>query len=210
VTSGVAWLALALLAVAGCGDDDAAGPTTSTTSAATATTEVGASVDDAIASWVAARRAEVFPGFAGAYVGPCREGVLDVVCSIDREDLGVRRIVGVGVAASDWGADVLLERGTAGWRAVEHWTWDLEGGEPGPPFSPLTALAEWWATTDPGVTFIRDCAEVDPSITGQRFVCAELVEAQDEVRTYVTGPPQDVHELEVVLRHNQDHTWTVD
>lgn len=213
---------VALIALlAACGDDDSATSTTtassaattegttSTTGTSTSTTGAERSQQEAVAAWLEDNRDDVFSGFDGEFAGPCADGQIEVLCTIDREDLGVRAIVGVGVASSDWGADLLLEQGDGGWTVVEHWAWDLESDEPGPPFSPLTALAEWWATTDPDAVLVADCDDIDPSITDQRLVCAELVSANDDVRRYRTGAPPGVDEHEVEVRYEADHTWSV-
>jgi hypothetical protein len=193
---------------AGCGDDDPSGTPASTT-ATTSPTRPQRSVLDATEEWVAEQRDTVFPGFEGEFAGTCEEGVLDVLCAIPREDLGVRAIVSVGVASSDWGADVLLERGDEGWTAIDTWTWDLESPEPGPPFSPMTAIAEWWATTDPSAVFVSRCEDVDAAVTEQQLVCAELESGGDEVRQYRTGAPPKVDTYQLELRYQPDHSWTV-
>jgi hypothetical protein len=199
------------LVLAGCGDDEptSSTATTSTTSSSTTAAVVERSDAEAIESWAAEHRDEVFPGFEGELAGPCREGLQDVLCTIPREDLGPRRITAIGVAASDWGADLLLERADERWTVVDVWRWDLESGAVGPPFSPLTALAEWWSTTEPGTVLVRECEQIDPATMDQELVCAVLVESDDETRTYRTGPPPDVDEHEVELRHEPDDTWAV-
>lgn len=197
---------LGLALANGCGDDES--PSSGSASTATSTTRPQRSELEAIEQWVVAHRDTEFPGFDGEFAGPCEDGVLDVLCTIPREDLGVRKIVGVGVASSDWGADLLLQRDDAGWAAVESWSWDLESAALGPPFSPMTAIAEWWSTIDPGVVFVQDCSEVAGPTT-QDVVCAVLESGGDEVRRYRTGSPPtvDAHQLE--LRHQSDHSWVV-
>jgi len=190
-------LAASVLLLAACGDDDAEEP------AATSTTTAPRTQEQAIEAWVSSDRDEQFPGFDGPYAGPCSDTSTEVLCTIPRDDLGSRSIVGIGVAASDWGADLLLVEGDDGWEVVASWGWDLESDAFGPPFSALTAIAEWWAEEDPAVTFVRDCTEPDPAITDQTFVCAELVDAGDDRLTYRT----DGHEL--VLDLQADQSWAV-
>ena len=202
------------LVLAGCGGGEepaatTAGAASTTTTDAATTTTAQRSEREAVEAWLVEHRSEVFAGYEGELVGECTDGLLEGLCTIPREDLGVRKIEAVGVAASDWGADLLLERGEGGWAVVDVWAWDLESGEAGPPFSPLTALAGWWSTTAPGVTFVRECEQADPADIDQELVCAELVEADDETRTYRTGPPPAVDEHVVELHHQPDHTWTV-
>lgn len=207
------WLLVAALWAAACGDDEEAATTstttTSTTPPTTTDTTVPATQDDAIAAWVEADRDDQFPGFEGPYVGPCGGDQRDALCTIPREDLGSRAIVGIGVAASDWGADLLLVEGDAGWEVVASWGWDLESDALGPPFSPLTAIAEWWASEDPSATFVRECDQPDPSITDQRLVCAELLDVADDRLTYRTGPVPGAEGREVVLELRPDESWSI-
>lgn len=204
----LALLIVLSLAVAGCGDDETSSSESSATTA-TSTTQPQRSELDAVRAWVAEHRDTVFPGFEGEFVGPCEEGALEVLCTVPREDLGVRSIVGVGVASSDWGGELLVQRGDEGWAAVDFWAWDLESDALGPPFSPLTAIAEWWSTIDPNAVFVRDCDEIGAPTMGEELVCAVLESGGDEVRQYRTGRPPAVDEHQVEVRYQPDHRWTV-
>jgi hypothetical protein len=195
-------LVLSLAAAAACGDDEPSSSRSSTT------TGPQRSVLEAVEVWVVEHRDTVFPGFDGEFAGACDEGVLNVLCTIPREDLGIRTIVGVGAASSDWGADLLLQRGDEGWTAVDFWAWDLESDALGPPFSALTAIAEWWSTIDPNAVFVRNCDDINAP-TAQELVCAVLESDGDEVRQYRTGRPPTIDAHQVEVHHQPDHSWVV-
>jgi hypothetical protein len=201
-------LVLSLVGAVGCGDDETSSSPRSTTTVSSAN-RPRRSVLDAVETWVVDHRDTVFSGFDGKFAGACEEGVLNVLCAIPRENLGVRAIVSVGVASSDWGVDVLLQRGDQGWMAVDDWKWNLDSAELGPPFSPMTAIAKWWVTTDPTAVFVRACEEIDTAVTDQKLVCAKLESGSDEVRRYRTGPPPSVDAHQVEVRYQQDHSWVV-
>jgi hypothetical protein len=200
-------------------------------------TVVTATPEDGIRAWLAGHRDEVFPTYEGAYIGACPEsGAAQGICSIARDDLGARQIHGVGVYATNWGAELLLERSTggpaapdAGWRVIATWPWGDPGDaeDPpvyGPPWSPHTAIAEWWAGHGadrypgrPPVTYVHDCdtSGADPSITEQTLVCSTLERATDERRVYRTGllagaaGPSWADAVTLVLDHRPDHAWAV-
>jgi hypothetical protein len=178
----------------------------------------------AIRTWLADHRAEMFPTYEGAYVGTCRESLRDGLCSIARDDLGPRLIYGVGVYGTNWGAELLLESADAGdWSVIASWPWGAPGADDaeavfGPPWSPHTAIAEWWRAHGtarypgrPPVAYVQDCATsgADPSVTQQTLVCSTLVAASDERRVYRTGPLPAGEGTVLVLEHRSDHTWAV-
>jgi hypothetical protein len=194
------------------------------------TAVVTATPQDGIRAWLAGHRAEVFPTYDGDYIGVCPEsGAAQGICSMARDDLGARQIHGVGVYATNWGAELLLERAApaTGWRVIATWPW----GEPGdaedppvygPPWSPHAAIAEWWADNGadrypgrPPVTYVHDCdaSGADPSITEQTLVCSTLERATDARRVYRTGlladADADGDAVTLVLDHEPDHTWAV-
>ena len=177
---------------------------------------------EAIETWFDGHRDELFPTNTDPYAGKCPasydERFLGTICSTLLEDLGAHQIHIIGVWATDWGGDLLLERSGSAWRVVGAEAWpDL--GDPthfGPPWSPLTAIGAWWA--EHGATYfdaasvvhVRDCADATPATGSEQvIVCSSLVRDQGTVRTYSSGrvnePPRVVLEVEKA----PDETWTV-
>jgi len=175
--------------------------------------------DDAIATWVALHRGELFRGSTGQYEGSCATwqppGSL---CSSRTEDLGQAEIHMIGVYATDDGVDLLLTYGVGGW-SVTRWAPWPELGTPsyGAPWSPQTTIATWWAThVDAmglsGAVHISSCdtaAEVVANGIGQPILCSTLVADTGTTRTYRSGLVGNAPEVELVLERHDDSTWTV-
>ena len=188
----------------------------------TTTTLAPATIDDAIAAWVASARATVFPTYEGAYVGACPADASTTpgLCSMFREDLGTRRIYGVGASASDWGADVLVEReGAAGWAVIASAPWpnlgDNDAGWFGPPWSPHTAIRRWLSTDTSG-TFPANAVYVgeagsEAAIAGpdQTLLYGTLVSVSGETRVYAVFAQAEVVRLYLRTVEGLEHAWTV-
>jgi hypothetical protein len=175
---------------------------------------------DAIERWLVANRAEAFPGADGPFLGTCpasTSGPTVGLCSALREDLGDVQLHSVGVYATDWGADLLVERrGERSWAVTGVSPWpELGSRYDGSPWSPVTAITAWWheratAQYGAGAVHLRSCT--DASVVGdttQPLLCSVLLDARDGIRTYssgLAGAPPDV-ELTVVER--PDRTWLV-
>ena len=172
------------------------------TAPSTAAGAPGSPPVDVIADWLAANRDEVFPGADGGEIGTCPAdapaGTVGL-CSALREDLGDRQIHLAGAYATDWGADVLLERTAAGWAVVDWVPWP-EGGTTwfGPPWSPLAAIGEWWSTRS-DLPHIGAC----PPEPIEGVLCSALVDVDGDVRRYRSG------DLELVTTAQPDGTWVV-
>lgn len=177
-----------------------------------ASVEPAPSAVDTIGAWLAANGA-----IPGDYTGTCEhDGRDDALCSALREDLGDTQIHTLGVYASEFGVDVLLDTSTDQWQVVAAQQWP-ELGEPydGPPWSPLTAITAWWsdrATAMYGTdaVHLRDCADasgIGPN--DQTLLCSTLVEEGASIRVYDsgrTGAPADVR---ITVTEQRDHTWAV-
>jgi hypothetical protein len=167
---------------------------------------------DAIEHWLAANREDVFPGAAGGYLGTCPTdgpGYTVGLCSALVEDLGDVQIHLVGAYATDWGADLLLERTVDGWRVAEVAPWpELGVRHDGPPWSPLTAVTGWWA--DQGAIHLRSCDDAVGAATGQELRCSTLVEADGARRVYDSGVAGAPAEVRVTVVRQADRTWAVD
>lgn len=158
---------------------------------------------EVVADWLAATRDEVFPGAEGGLLGTCpAEAPAGTVglCSSLREDLGDRQIHLAGAYATDWGADVLLERRADGAWAVVDWVPWPEGGTEwfGPPWSPLAAIGEWWSTRS-DVSHIGAC----PAEPVEGVLCSTFVGGDGDVRRYRSG------DLELGATAQPDGTWRV-
>ena len=184
----------------------------------------------AIRHWLEQSRDEVFPGFAGPFIGECpvdAPGVTVGLCSRLVEDLGTVQIHLVGVYATDWGADVLVEGGSEGWTVIDEAPWP-ELGTPsfGPPWSPLTAIAAWWsddAVPSAAERFgehavhLRSCAEareVADAPTEQPLLCSTIDESQRtsegmRVRTYLSGLLDASPAVRIAVTEQPDHVWLV-
>lgn len=157
---------------------------------------------DVIREWLATNRDEVFPGAAGGEIGTCREeapaGTVGL-CSALREDLGDRQIHLAGAYASDWGADLLLERTAVGWAVVDWVPWPSGGTQWfGPPWSPLAAIGQWWSTRS-DLPHIGACLAEPVEGT----LCSTLVDATGDVRRYESGG------IALVAEARPDGTWVV-
>jgi hypothetical protein len=172
-----------------------------------------------IRAWVMVNRADVFHGAEGPYVGSCPSasdpGVTGL-CSSFVEDLGRLRIYTVGVYATDWGADLLLERSNAAWTVIDSEPWPVLGtpGAFGPPWSPQTAIAAWWSSRSGGsfgadAVHISSCDDAGAVATGQPVLCSTLREDRGDVRVYDSGLVGETPEVRIVLEQQPDHTWKV-
>jgi hypothetical protein len=157
---------------------------------------------DAVAAWV--------EGEGETYAGACAEGVgYDGWCSRLVEDLGDRQIHLAGPYATDSGADLLLERSPDGWVVVDSAPWPPVGedGYLGPPWSPQTAIAAWWAAELPGAVHLRSCAEaaeVAAQAPGQTFLCS----TETDDGTWRSGPVGSDDQVVLVLTENADRTFS--
>lgn len=157
---------------------------------------------DVIAEWLAANRDEAFPGAEGGEIGTCPDeapaGTVGL-CSALREDLGDRQIHLTGAYATDWGADLLLERTASGWAVVDWAPWP-EGGTRwfGPPWSPLAAIGEWWSTRSE-LPHVGAC----PAEPVEGVLCSTFVGSEGDVRRYRSG------DLDLVAEAQADGTWVV-
>lgn len=194
-------------------------------------TSVTTEIDDvapgvAIGRWLETARDDVFPGAEGPYLGECptdAPGFTVGLCSRLTEDLGDGQIHLVGAYATDWGADVLLERGVDGWRVIDVAPWPQLGTVHfGPPWSPVTAIAAWWSQDavpnvserfGAGAVHLRSCAEardVADADTGQPLLCSTLVEQPGaHQRVYTTGLVDAPAALRITVTEQPDHTWSV-
>jgi hypothetical protein len=175
-----------------------------------------------IGTWLVEHRQLLFPGYDEPYVGRCPVGgggPAEGLCSAPFEDLGDLQIHQVGVVATNWGADILLERTAAGWWVVDWSAWPMPE-TPGfrPVWSPQSSIAAWWegraeAAYGSGAVHVHGCAqalEVAGSGTGQPILCSSLVEDRGMQRIYASGlagEPADVH---LLVTRGADHRWTVD
>ena len=189
--------------------------------ASTETVRTITSPTDAVGAWLVAHRAEELPGAAGGYLGTCptdAPGYTTGICSALVEDLGDVQIHLVGPYATDWGADLLLERTSRGWTVagVSRWP-ELGVRYDGPPWSPLTAITTWWfdraaARYGEGAVHLRSCAEatsVADARTGQPLLCSTLVRSGDGVRVYESGLVGRPPDVRLTLEEAPDHTWAV-
>lgn len=184
----------------------------------------------AVEHWLEGAREDVFPGATGPYLGECptdAPGFTVGLCSRLTEDLGNVQLHLVGAYATDWGADLLLERGADGWAVTDVSPWP-ELGTPsfGTPWSPLTAIAAWW-TRDAvpnlterfgeGAVHLRSCddaREVADAATGQPLVCSVLVDTGltgdgARQRVYRSGLVDAPPSVRVSVTEQPDHTWLV-
>jgi len=181
----------------------------------------GVSPTDAIGTWLEVNRHEVFPGATGPYLGACPATSAEVLiglCSSLSEDLGDVRIHRVGVYATDWGADVLLESTPAGWTvtAVSRWP-ELGTRYDGAPWSPVTAITGWWfdraeARFGAGAVHLHGCSDAEGAMeTGQPLLCSTLVERSDDGarRVYDSGLVGEDPVVRIEVERRTDHTWTV-
>jgi hypothetical protein len=173
---------------------------------------------DAIDRWLATNRDQVFPGAEGPFLGTCPSGSSQAsgICSSLREDLGDVQLHIVGVHATDWGADLLLER-----RSEDAWVvtgvspWPQLGTRyDGSPWSPLTAITTWWydeaaARFGEGAVHLRSCSDAADAQTAQPLLCSVLVDAGDGVRTYTSGLAGSPPAIELTVVERPDHTWLV-
>lgn len=157
---------------------------------------------EVIGGWLAEHREDAFPGAEGGYLGTCPEeapaGTVGL-CSALREDLDDRQIHLAGAYATDWGADLLLERVDGAWAVVDWEPWPaLDARSYGPPWSPLAAIGEWWAArTD--VAHVGAC----PAETVEGLLCSTFVRGDGDVRRYRSG------DRELVATAAPDGTWVV-
>lgn len=183
-----------------------------------------------IGRWLEEARDDLFPVADGPFLGECPHdapGLTVGLCSRLIEDLGAVQIHLVGVYATDWGADVLLERGADGWTVIDESPWP-ELGSPsfGPPWSPTTAIAAWWSRdAAPSATerfgehavHLRSCAEareVADAPTGQPLLCSSLVESRmtgdgARQRAYLSGRVDAPPAARIAVTEQPDHTWLV-
>lgn len=175
---------------------------------------------DAVETYLAEARAELFPTYEEPYIGTCpTSGDARGLCSALLEDLGDLRIHTVGVYATDWGADLLLERVRSGWQVIDSSPWPELGAADafGPPWSPQTTIAEWWSTRSepvygPDTVHLRSCGEageVAAGGTGQTILCSTLVDDQGDVRVYRSGRVGSDAAVYLRLVEADDHTWSV-
>lgn len=184
----------------------------------------------AVGLWLEESRDDVFPGADGPYLGECpsdSSGATVGLCSRLTEDLGNVQIHLVGAYATDWGADVLLERGADGWTVIDVSPWP-ELGSPsfGPPWSPSTAIAAWWShDAVPSVTerfgeravHLRSCTEareVADAPTGQPLLCSAVTESRRtgdgaRLRIYLSGLVDAPPVVRLAVTEQPDHTWFV-
>lgn len=190
-----------------------------TTVRADAPARVTATPTDAIATWLVDHRDTVFPGATGGYLGTCptdAPGFTVGLCSSLTEDLGDVQLHLVGAYATDWGADLLLERTANAWSvtAVSPWP-ELGTRYDGSPWSPITAVTGWWYDRaaeryGAGAVHLHRCADaLGAADTGQPLLCSTVVATSDEQRIYdsgLAGAPPDVR---ITVLAQPDHTWTV-
>lgn len=179
----------------------------------------------AIDRWLVEAREDVFPGAPGAYLGACpadTPGFTVGLCSRLSEDLGTLQIHAVGVYATDWGADVLLERGANGWAVIDVSPWPQLGSLYfGPPWSPMTAIGAWWSdgavpsATErfgAGAVHLRSCTEATEVAdvgTGQPLLCSALVEERNGARVYESGLADRPFTVRLVVTEQPRHAWRV-
>ena len=186
----------------------------STVTAAGAATPV-----EAVGDWLVDHRDELFPGSTIPYIGTCptdAPGLVTGLCSNLREDLGDHQIHLVGAYATDWGADVLLERDGGSWSVIASSPWpELGTRYDGPPWSPSTAITTWWFDRaaerfGEGAVHLRSCAEAGAvADTAQPLLCSTLVADDGDERTYDSGLVGADPVVRIVLAREADHTWTV-
>ena len=189
----------------------------------TAATVVAPSVApvEAIDRWLTANRDAIFPGADGPFLGTCPErtsGPTIGLCSSLREDLGEVQLHSVGAFATDWGADLLLERsGARAWVVTGVSPWPQLGMRyDGSPWSPVTAITAWWheraaARYGPGAAHLRSCSDAVPTAdaTAQPLLCSVLIDARDGVRTYASGLAGAPPDVELTVVERPDRTWLV-
>ena len=149
---------------------------------------------------------------------------MHTLCSSLLEELGERQIHTIGVFATDWGADLLLGRanengGNESWSVVDAAPWPAldAPGPHGPPWSPLTAIAAWWADRaearyGPGAVHLRDCSEAAAlaAQVDQPLLCSTLERSNGERhRTDLSGVAGEEPDVVLTVAAAGDHTWTV-
>lgn len=177
----------------------------------------------AIESWLGDHRDQLFQGAPTDYVGPCDSAATDGLCSTVTEDLGDAQVHTVGVTATDWGADVLVERSAAdgSWQVTGIEAWPALGDRyDGPRWSPTTAITTWW-TEDAkaetmygaGAVHLRSCDEAEAAstggVTGQALLCSTLVEDTGATRVYDSGRVGRPADVRITVAAQPDRTWTV-
>jgi hypothetical protein len=175
----------------------------------------------AIESWLGDHRDQLFRGAPSTYVGTCESATTDGLCSTETEDLGDAQVHTVGVTATDWGADVLVERNAAdgSWQVTGVEAWPALGDRyDGPRWSPTTAITTWW-TDDAkaetmygaGAVHLRSCDEAAAATagTGQPLLCSALVEDTGATRVYDSGQVGRPADVRITVAAQPDRTWTV-
>ena len=180
------------------------------------TTSAAPGPSDAIATWVMQDAGDTLGAGDATYLGTCTDDMAPDeagLCSALVEDLGDTQIHLVGLPASDWGADVLVERVDDGtWRVAAAAPWpDLGAEHRGPPWSPTAAIGAWWSTRAADyygvdIPHLASCAD---AVAGEQALCSTVVELSETERTYdsgLVGRPADVR---ITLVEQPDHTWLV-
>jgi hypothetical protein len=174
----------------------------------------------AIESWLADHHDQLFAGAPSSYVGSCATDAVGL-CSTMTDDLGDAQVHIVGVTASDWGADVLVEQGADGtWQVTGVEAWPALGDRyDGAPWSPTTAITSWWygddrAATMYGADAIHLARCDDAPVTAgaddaQPLLCSTLVEDGGTTRVYDSGLAGHPADVRITLERQPDRTWAV-
>lgn len=233
VRAALAFLALAALALVMSSDraaidHDTSAPARPTPTPTPTPAAVAVTPHDAIDTWLAASREDLFAGAGGPYLGTCPTEApttpLVGLCSSLREVLDDVQLHAVGAYATDWGADLLLVRDDAtGWAVAGASPWPQLGTRyDGSPWSPVTALTTWWYDRAParygaGAVHLQRCSDAEVILDGgagptpQPLLCSTLRDTSDDGtrRTYASGRAGADPDVAITVAVQTDHTWVV-